>query len=45
MLRTIVIAGALAVCGVAQALAQTEIRMVSFSGATNLPGWVAEEKG
>jgi ABC-type nitrate/sulfonate/bicarbonate transport system substrate-binding protein len=25
--------------------AQTELRMISFSGATNLPGWVAEEKG
>jgi ABC-type nitrate/sulfonate/bicarbonate transport system substrate-binding protein len=28
-----------------QALAQTEVRMVSFSGATNLPGWIAVEKG
>lgn len=45
MLKTIVIAAGFALCGVGQALAQTEIRMVSFSGATNLPGWVAEEKG
>jgi len=44
MLRTIVIAAAV-LCGFGRAHAQTEIRMVSFSGATNLPGWVAEEKG
>jgi ABC-type nitrate/sulfonate/bicarbonate transport system substrate-binding protein len=31
--------------GLASAAAQTELRMISFSGATNLPGWVAEEKG
>jgi len=27
------------------AAAQTELKMISFSGATNLPGWVAAEKG
>ena len=31
--------------GLGSAAAQTELRMISFSGATNLPGWVAEEKG
>ncbi len=43
---TIAAAAAIAVmCGAGPARAQTEMRMVSFSGATNLPGWVAEEKG
>jgi ABC-type nitrate/sulfonate/bicarbonate transport system substrate-binding protein len=39
---------ALAACAVAlaaPAAAQTELRMVSFGGATNLPSWVAEDKG
>jgi ABC-type nitrate/sulfonate/bicarbonate transport system substrate-binding protein len=47
MVRRIVAAAACAAAlwGSGEALAQTEIRMVSFSGATNLPGWVAEEKG
>ena len=39
------LAAALLLGGVGQAHAQTEVRMVSFSGATNLPGWVADEKG
>lgn len=39
------LAAGLMLGGAGQALAQTEMRMVSFSGATNLPGWVAEEKG
>ena len=44
MLKKIVVAAFVVIAAV-PALAQTEIRMVSFSGATNLPGWVAEEKG
>jgi ABC-type nitrate/sulfonate/bicarbonate transport system substrate-binding protein len=45
--RTIaaILAAGLCVGGLGQALAQTEMRMVSFSGATNLPGWIADEKG
>jgi ABC-type nitrate/sulfonate/bicarbonate transport system substrate-binding protein len=39
------LAAGLILCGAGQALAQTEMRMVSFSGATNLPGWIADEKG
>ena len=39
------LAAALVLAGAGQALAQTQIHMVSFSGATNLPGWIAEEKG
>jgi ABC-type nitrate/sulfonate/bicarbonate transport system substrate-binding protein len=45
MLRQIAIAAALAAGVAGQALAQTEMRMVSFSGATNVPGWIADEKG
>jgi ABC-type nitrate/sulfonate/bicarbonate transport system substrate-binding protein len=47
MMRRIMAAAACAaaLCGFDHAQAQTEIRMVSFSGATNLPGWVADEKG
>src|ERR687894_858556 len=48
MLRKVVTMAAFAAAlalGAGQALAQTEMRMVSFSGATNLPGWIAEEKG
>jgi ABC-type nitrate/sulfonate/bicarbonate transport system substrate-binding protein len=42
---TAALAAGMILCGAGPAPAQTEVRMVSFSGATNLPGWVAEEKG
>jgi ABC-type nitrate/sulfonate/bicarbonate transport system substrate-binding protein len=38
-------AAALLLCGFGQAQAQTELQMSSFAGATNLPNWVAEERG
>lgn len=41
--RFAALAGALLLAGASQA--QTSIRMIGFGGATNLPAWVALEKG
>jgi ABC-type nitrate/sulfonate/bicarbonate transport system substrate-binding protein len=39
------LAAGLAVGLAAPAYAQTEVKMISFGGGTNLPSWVANEKG
>lgn len=39
------LAAAVTLGGFGPARAQTKVHMVSFSGATNLPGWIAQEKG
>jgi ABC-type nitrate/sulfonate/bicarbonate transport system substrate-binding protein len=44
-MATAALAAGLLLGSVGHALAQTEMPMVSFSGATNLPGWIADEKG
>jgi ABC-type nitrate/sulfonate/bicarbonate transport system substrate-binding protein len=44
-LRVAAATAAVALCVAGPAGAQTKIHMISFSGATNLPGWIAQEKG
>jgi ABC-type nitrate/sulfonate/bicarbonate transport system substrate-binding protein len=43
--KVMMLAAALAVGLAAPALAQTEVKMISFGGGTNVPSWVALDKG
>ena len=45
MLRSIVLAAGIAAGLAAPAVAQTEVKMISFGGGTNVPSWVALDKG
>jgi ABC-type nitrate/sulfonate/bicarbonate transport system substrate-binding protein len=45
MLRRIVLAAGLAAGLAAPAAAQTEIKLIGFGGGTNVPSWVAIDKG
>ncbi len=45
MLRRIVLAAGIAAGLAAPAVAQTEVKMISFGGGTNVPSWVALDKG
>lgn len=44
-MRALLAAAALAVIAISPAKAQTEVNMISFGGATNLPVWIALERG
>ncbi len=44
-LKAMVLAAGLAVGLAAPASAQTEVKMISFGGGTNVPSWVALDKG
>jgi ABC-type nitrate/sulfonate/bicarbonate transport system substrate-binding protein len=43
--KLVMLAAGLAVGLAAPALAQTEVKMISFGGGTNVPSWVALDKG
>src|SRR4051812_36360330 len=43
--KVVMLAATLAVGLVAPALAQTEVKLIGFGGGTNVPSWVAIDKG